>query len=106
MKFECLKDKDSVRKAIQSFNVEFPSLKFRVNLELYSRKLAQYAYTVLMKDNDTEIGIAAVYTNDLDSKVAFITLIGVHVQFQKSGYGNILLQHCIEKAVNAGMEKI
>ena len=105
MKFERLKEKDAIYRAIQSFSTEFSSLKSRVDLNQYSQKLAEHSYTVLLKDENRVRGIAAIYINDTENKVAFITLIGIRSQFQKFGYGSILLQHCIEKAVEAGMKK-
>lgn len=106
MKFERLKEKDAIYRAIQSFSTEFSSLKSRVDLNQYSQKLAEHSYTVLLKDENRVLGVAAMYINDSENKAAFITLIGIRSQFQKSGYGSILLQHCIEKAVEAGMKKI
>ena len=106
MKFERLKEKDAIYRAIQSFSTEFSSLKSRVDLNQYSQKLAEHSYTVLLKDENRVRGIAAIYINDTENKVAFITLIGIRSQFQKFGYGSMLLQHCIEKAVEAGMKNI
>ena len=106
MKFERLKEKDAIYRAIQSFSTEFSSLKSRVDLNQYSQKLAEHSYTVLLKDENRVLGVAAMYINDSENKAAFITLIGIRSQFQKSGYGSILLQHCIEKAVETGMKKI
>lgn len=106
MKFERLKEKDAIYRAIQSFSMEFSSLETRVDLNQYSQKLAEHSYTVLLKDENRALGVAAMYVNDFENKVAFITLIGIRSQFQKSGYGSILLQHCIEKAAEAGMKKI
>lgn len=105
MKFERLKEKDAIYRAIQSFSTEFSSLKSRVDLNQYSQKLAEHSYTVLLKDENRVLGVAAMYINDSENKAAFITLIGIRSQFQKSGYGSILLQHCIEKAVETGMKK-
>ena len=106
MKFERLKEKDAIYRAIQSFSTEFSSLETRVDLNQYSQKLAEHSYTVLLKGENRALGVAAMYVNDFENKVAFITLIGIRSQFQKSGYGSILLQHCIEKAVDTGMKKI
>ena len=106
MKFERLKEKDAIYRAIQSLSTHCSSLKSRVDLNQYSQKLAEHSYTVLLKDENRVLGVAAMYINDSENKAAFITLIGIRSQFQKSGYGSILLQHCIEKAVEAGMKKI
>ena len=104
--YDIMKEKDAIYRAIQSFSTEFSSLKSRVDLNQYSQKLAEHSYTVLLKDENRVLGVAAMYINDSENKAAFITLIGIRSQFQKSGYGSILLQHCIEKAVEAGMKKI
>ena len=104
--YEVMKEKDAIYRAIQSFSTEFSSLKSRVDLNQYSQKLAEHSYTVLLKDENRVLGVAAMYINDSENKAAFITLIGIRSQFQKSGYGSILLQHCIEKAVETGMKKI
>lgn len=52
MKFERLKEKDAIYRAIQSFSTEFSSLKSRVDLNQYSQKLAEHSYTVLLKDEN------------------------------------------------------
>ena len=80
MKFERLKEKDAIYRAIQSFSTEFSSLKSRVDLNQYSQKLAEHSYTVLLKDENRVLGVAAMYINDSENKAAFITLIGIRSQ--------------------------
>ncbi len=106
MQFERLTTKKAIYNSIESFSAEFPRLKRRVCLADYCDKLAKKSYTVLMKDEDKTIGLAGIYINDLQHKTAFITLIGVHFEYQGKGYGRILLQHCYKVAGTAGMNKI
>ena len=60
MKFERLKEKDAIYRAIQSFSTEFSSLKSRVDLNQYSQKLAEHSYTVLLKDENIDWNSFAV----------------------------------------------
>ena len=106
MHFKRLTDENSIYNAIEQFHLEFSTLNERVDLKEYSNKLAQYSSCDLMV-NDTEVvGIVAMYINSVQTKTAFVTLIGVHNKFQGKGYGIILLRHCCEVAQNAGMNKI
>lgn len=52
------------------------------------------------------LGYAAVYANDIESKIAFITLIAVRPRFQKRNIGYRLLKKCQEIAVKRGCRGI
>jgi len=48
-------------------------------------------------------GYAALYNNDLASRKAFITSIGVRPSFRKRRIGSELMQKCIDRAKEKGM---
>lgn len=55
---------------------------------------------------DDVIGYVAMYANDLQTQVAYITLIGVHREWQNLGVGASLMEWCISTAQNRGMKSI
>ena len=106
MQYKRLTDEKSIYNAIEQFHSEFSTLSERVDLREYSNKLAQHSSCELMVKDTEVVGIVAMYTNSVQTKTAFVTLIGIHNEFQGKGYGTILLKHCCEIAQNAGMNKI
>ncbi|MDD6630865.1 MAG: GNAT family N-acetyltransferase [Faecalibacterium sp.] len=91
---------------LQSFSVEFCTLSQRVELTAYAEKLAQNANVVAMLDDGVCVGMAAIYTNDMNTKTAYISLIGIRNKYQGTGLGSQLLDYCASEAQRAGMEKI
>ena len=106
MQYKRLTDGNSIYNAIEQFHSEFSTLSERVDLKEYSNKLALHSSCELMVKDTEVVGIVAMYINSVQTKTAFITLIGIHTKFQGKGYGTILLKHCCEIAQNAGMNKI
>lgn len=50
------------------------------------------------------VGYVALYANDLQSKTAYITLIAVREDSQKSGVGSSLIAWCENTASKRGMK--
>ena len=51
-------------------------------------------------------GYAAMYSNDFNNKIAYITMFGILPEYQKCGVGGKLMEECIKYARNNGMERI
>ena len=81
----------------------FPNLSKRVNISEYIEKLAKYANVYSIVDNDKHIGIAAVYMNDFENRIAYLSLIGITKEHRNDGLGKMLLNFCESEAINAGM---
>lgn len=65
-------------------------------IDLFADFCIAYSYDV--------IGYTAMYANDLENKIAYITLIAVRQDFQKNGVGKSLLNWCENTAYKKGMK--
>ena len=54
--------------------------------------------------NDSLMGLAAVYCNDLLTNVAYLTLLGVRREFRACGLGSKLFAEAINQATTSGMK--
>lgn len=78
-----------------------PPISEQIELELYSEKLSQFADIFILEIAGEKAGLLAIYTNNISTKAAFISSIGLRKNFQGKGYGKILL----EKARSISIEK-
>jgi ribosomal protein S18 acetylase RimI-like enzyme len=76
-----------------------------IDHEKIIEKICSYA-EVQIAYEDGPVGYCAIYANDLNSKVGYITLIGVKKDYQGLGIGKRLLNAAIETAINQGMNRI
>lgn len=56
--------------------------------------------------NDIPVGYAAIYANDIQTKAAYITMIGVLEEYQRSGVGSKLMAACVRTAREKGMDSV
>jgi ribosomal protein S18 acetylase RimI-like enzyme len=101
-------DKQNVFELIKKLDQYFvPSLSERVNLLEYVNKLDQHANMVLAyNENENLIGVIAFYDNDLKSKIAFISVLGVLPNYQGQGVASMLVNKCIKECRLSAMKKI
>ena len=87
------------------FEYIFPHLDAKIeSYEEYSKKLEKYANVRLCKIDDEICGILVYYANDHITKTAYISLIGIHKQWQGKHIGRFLLEYCVEDSKRVGME--
>lgn len=72
-----------------------PALDSRVDLVSYSQKLSRAAVNFFFRMSELDAAHAAVYTNRIDSGVAFLSSIAVDRQFRDSGVARELLKNVI-----------
>ena len=72
------------------------SLSDRVEINDYSGKIADGATRFEAWTNVDLIGLVAIYANDTESRVAFITSVSVLPQWQGRGVASKLMRRCIE----------
>ena len=77
----------------------------RLDFDLLFDKIDRYAFFCIAYREDV-IGYAAMYANDSQTKVAYITLIGVCQDWQNCGIGSSLMEWCVRIAKSRGMESI
>ena len=73
-----------------------PPLKERVDIEAYSKKIAEKAISFEAWNNNELVGLIAAYFNDDIVKSCFITNVSVTKEFTGKGIASILLNNCIE----------
>lgn len=73
-----------------------PSLSSRVDILLYSKKLAAYAELFYVHMEGQDLGNCAVYLNS--GMTGFITSIGILPDAQRQGMGKALIREVIKKA--------
>lgn len=78
----------------------------RDDFDELSSKIYNYSYFLTAKSNDKIAGYAAVYANNMNTCIAYLTLIGVRPEFQNRRIGALLLSECEKKAKECGMEKL
>lgn len=93
IKFEWINGKD-YNERILKFLIEVdsdisPRVSSRVDLNLYSCKLAQYAMNLFVMYNEMDIAACSVYCNRQE---AYISSIAVKKEHRKQGIGNEMLE--------------
>lgn len=78
-----------------------------VEIENYARKLYQYANIFCCRNERRKIiALAAFYSNDQKTYIAFLSFIAVDVLYQRKKIGEKLLQICEKYALQVGMKSI
>jgi len=72
-----------------------PVLEKITNIEVYSKKLAEYSVTFEAWYNKDLIGLVAAYFNDPKNKLGFITNVSVIKEYYRKGIASKLLNDCI-----------
>ena len=84
-----------------------PPLSSRVDLDSYSEKLLSRAEIDYILPDGREIaGLIAYYCNDAQSKVAYITYLGLLPEYQAKGIAGKLLDACISRCKLQNMHEI
>ena len=74
------------------FNGRLSNIK---DLKLYSNKLIKNSILISAHDNNLLIGICAFYANDLTSKTAFLSMLGVIPEYRQFKIATQLLKKSI-----------
>lgn len=80
-------------------------LSDRVDLMSYSKKLCKLATCIVIKEKEI-VGLSAVYCNDSDKKIAFLTLIGVDKLLRRNGFATKLLDKSLQIAITKNMTRL
>jgi ribosomal protein S18 acetylase RimI-like enzyme len=83
-----------------------PPLAQRTDLDDYARKIAARAVRFEAWAGDTLVGLVAVYCNEPDRRVAFVTSVSVVPEHQGRGVAATLLASAIEDARREGFERM
>jgi ribosomal protein S18 acetylase RimI-like enzyme len=83
-----------------------PRLSLKVDIEEYSRKISAKARTFEAWFGGTLVGLVAAYLNDRSARSGFITNVSVANAFIGRGIAAALLDRCLDKSRQEGMEAI
>jgi len=79
-----------------------PLLSSRVNIETYAEKLAARSERFEAWSQGVLVGLLAVYCNDLDGRVAYITSVSVLPASRGNGIASQLIARCVQNAAALG----
>lgn len=99
--------KEDILRILNEFDEVFsPSISEKVdNISYYASKLSENAY-VYVAYGTQNLGFVTLYANDYESKIAYISFIGVKKEAQNMKIGKKLLKVCFEKSAELGMKHI
>ena len=79
-----------------------PTLSSRVDIEAYAQKLVARSERFEAWSEGVLVGLLAVYCNDLDGRVAYITSVSVMPIWHGHGIASGLIARCVESATALG----
>ena len=91
---------------LKKFQVCFPHLTEKIeSLESYAKKLSDYANVYILEDEAVK-GLIVYYSNDLINHVGYVALIGILPEYQRLGYGKLLLNLVVKQMQSDGMREV
>lgn len=107
MKMRKIAEATEISGILQQFDEIFPHLKEKIdNIETFSEKLAKYALVYVGEENESPCGILVFYANNIDARVAYISLIGLLSKYQGKSLGKEMLVFCESESQKRGMTSI
>lgn len=100
-----INDMDEACYILNLFQDTLPRLK-EVDIEKLAKKIIDKGNLYVIRDGILIAGTVAFYCNNLESKEAYLSLIGVKEPYRKKGYGKRLLQLVLSESTRAGMKSV
>ena len=102
-----IKKKEDILSILNEFDKVFsPSISEKVDDVLnYATKLSENAFVYVAYGLEN-LGFVTLYANDDESKIAYVSFIGVKKEAQNMKIGKKLLEVCFGKSVELGMRRI
>ena len=92
---------------LSSCDADFvPRLSTRVEMQDYAKKIASRATRFEAWAGDKLVGLMAVYCNNQEQRIAFITSVSVLKIWAGKGIATNLLAQCVEHAKMSGMQQV
>ena len=96
MNLNIIRDKEQIYQVIKACDTAFEEPVIgSCSFDLLFSKICNYAIFIEACANDSPLGYAAMYANDIKSRVAYLTLIAVRPDYQNMGIGSALLAKCV-----------
>lgn len=83
-----------------------PRLSSYVDIDAYASKLVNNAYVAILKKGDDFIGLFAIYINDTENKVAYISSMAVMDKYKGVGYSQYLMDKAVNSVREVGMNMV
>ena len=83
-----------------------PPLRGRVDINDYAKKIVSKATRFEAWSGEKLVGLVAVYSNDQEKRVAYITSVSVLQEWMRKGIAAKLVSQCIEHVSALGMSQI
>jgi ribosomal protein S18 acetylase RimI-like enzyme len=83
-----------------------PPLDTYINIEQYAKKIRANAVTFEAWHENKLVGLAAVYYNDMDSKIGFCTNLSILKNYQRISIGSRLINDAINYGIEHGFTKL
>jgi ribosomal protein S18 acetylase RimI-like enzyme len=83
-----------------------PSLRDKVDIEDYAKKICEHAETIEAWQDNALIGLLAVYLNNVKYSSAFITSISILKSFHGAGIAKKLMHACIDLATHLNFQEV
>lgn len=77
-----------------------------IKLQDYLNKILKNAYTFILSEKNTDIGIISLYLNDLRNKIAYCSSMGILPSYRGKNIAPILIDFGIQFSREMGMEYI
>lgn len=98
---------EDIQAHLEGCDVGFsPRLSLKVDIGEYSRKISARAKTFEAWFGDTLVGLVAAYMNDSRTRSGFISNVSVANAFTGRGIASALLDRCLDRLRQEGMEVI
>jgi N-acetylglutamate synthase-like GNAT family acetyltransferase len=92
---------------LKSCDADFvPHLSSRVNITEYAKKISQNGNLFEAWCEDKLVGLVALYCNDKENGIAYITNVNVERSFMRGGIATKLVHNAIELAKSSKMQQI
>ncbi len=92
---------------LSSCNENFePSLDKKVNIETYSKKIAQLSTTFEAWVENNLVGLVGTYFNDEQNRKGYITNVSTLKEYSGKGIASNLVNNCVEYANRNGFSEI
>ena len=102
-----LNNQEDILTLLNDFDDVFPHLKEKVSdYKVFSLKLKENAFVYKATMNDNVFGMIVFYANNNDTKIAYISLIGIKKEYRTMGLGRYLIDSCIEISKLNGMKSL
>ena len=98
---------EEIGKHLRNCDVDFvPPLSSRVKISDYAQKIASKAMRFEAWSSGTLIGLVAVYCNDQNKNIAYVTSVSIMKEWIGKGIAAHMMSQCVKHVHALGMKQI